>query len=473
MHHVTWSVNSVCHFFGRRRFDVEDRSTNVGWLAVLSLGESWHHNHHAFPRSAFHGLRWYELDPSGVLILGLQKAGLAWNVVPDHARAPAGAACRRRERRTRGLKPGSRPRAGRGRRTSLGGRWAPEKLTSPRPGALDRVPSPALVLTGIASVQIGAALATTLFDRVGAGGTVLLRLASATVVLLALWRPRVRSMDRRQLVLVLGFGLVLAVMNVTFYQAIARIPLGIAVAIEFLGPLAVAVIGSRRAIDLVWVAAGGRRRAGAQPRQQPRPGRAGGHVRADRGRGLGGLHLRQRPARPRLRRRQRPGVGDGRRDAVGARPRPGARRRSAALGARAARRRGRSGLLSSAIPYSLEMETLRRITPRVFGVLMSLEPAIAAIAAFLLIGQGLTGREIAGIALVGAASGRGRAGGEWSAAGAGVSRPDPSPGRRPSTPVLAGLTAPVVQAPMAGGPSTPELAAAVNRGGGLGFLAAG
>jgi stearoyl-CoA desaturase (delta-9 desaturase) len=81
VHHVTWSVNSVCHFFGRRRFDVEDRSTNVGWLAVLSLGESWHHNHHAFPRSAFHGLRWYEVDPSGALILGMQKAGLAWNVV--------------------------------------------------------------------------------------------------------------------------------------------------------------------------------------------------------------------------------------------------------------------------------------------------------------------------------------------------------------------------------------------------------
>jgi stearoyl-CoA desaturase (delta-9 desaturase) len=81
LHHVTWSVNSVCHFFGRRRFDVEDHSTNVGWLAVLSLGESWHHNHHAFPRSAFHGLRWYEVDLSGIAILTLQRFGLAWNVV--------------------------------------------------------------------------------------------------------------------------------------------------------------------------------------------------------------------------------------------------------------------------------------------------------------------------------------------------------------------------------------------------------
>jgi stearoyl-CoA desaturase (Delta-9 desaturase) len=81
VHHVTWSVNSVCHFFGSRRFDVEDESTNVGWLAVLSLGESWHHNHHAFPRSAYHGLRWYEIDPSGLMISGMQRLGLAWNVV--------------------------------------------------------------------------------------------------------------------------------------------------------------------------------------------------------------------------------------------------------------------------------------------------------------------------------------------------------------------------------------------------------
>jgi stearoyl-CoA desaturase (delta-9 desaturase) len=81
VHHITWSVNSVCHFFGTRRFDVEDHSTNVVWLAPFSLGESWHHNHHAFPRSAFHGLRWWEIDPSGVLISIMERLGLAWNVV--------------------------------------------------------------------------------------------------------------------------------------------------------------------------------------------------------------------------------------------------------------------------------------------------------------------------------------------------------------------------------------------------------
>jgi stearoyl-CoA desaturase (Delta-9 desaturase) len=90
VHHITWSVNSVCHFFGSRRFDVDDHSTNVGWLAVLSLGESWHHNHHAFPRSAYHGLRWWEVDPSGVIISGMEKVGLAWNVIriaPERQRA--------------------------------------------------------------------------------------------------------------------------------------------------------------------------------------------------------------------------------------------------------------------------------------------------------------------------------------------------------------------------------------------------
>ena len=81
LHHVTWSVNSICHFYGRRRFDIEDRSTNVAWLAIPTLGESWHHNHHAFPRSAVHGLRWWEVDPSALVIRGLEKTGLAWNVV--------------------------------------------------------------------------------------------------------------------------------------------------------------------------------------------------------------------------------------------------------------------------------------------------------------------------------------------------------------------------------------------------------
>ncbi|MGH3993384.1 MAG: fatty acid desaturase, partial [Pseudonocardiaceae bacterium] len=81
LHHVTWSINSICHFFGRRRFSTEDRSTNVFWLSVISFGESWHHNHHAFPRSAWHGLRWWEIDPGGLLIGTMKRLRLAWNVV--------------------------------------------------------------------------------------------------------------------------------------------------------------------------------------------------------------------------------------------------------------------------------------------------------------------------------------------------------------------------------------------------------
>ena len=81
VHHVTWSVNSICHFMGTRRFEVDDHSTNVFWLALPSLGESWHHNHHSFPRSAVHGLRRWELDPSALVIGAMERLGLAWNVV--------------------------------------------------------------------------------------------------------------------------------------------------------------------------------------------------------------------------------------------------------------------------------------------------------------------------------------------------------------------------------------------------------
>ena len=81
LHHVTFSINSICHFFGRRPFQTEDRSTNVLWLSVLSFGESWHNNHHAFPRSASHGMRWWQIDPGAIVIRSMRRLGLAWNVV--------------------------------------------------------------------------------------------------------------------------------------------------------------------------------------------------------------------------------------------------------------------------------------------------------------------------------------------------------------------------------------------------------
>jgi stearoyl-CoA desaturase (Delta-9 desaturase) len=80
LHHVTYSINSICHVFGRRRFDTSDESRNVKWLSLLSFGESWHNNHHAFPTSARHGLGRWELDPSALVIRGLAACGLAWDV---------------------------------------------------------------------------------------------------------------------------------------------------------------------------------------------------------------------------------------------------------------------------------------------------------------------------------------------------------------------------------------------------------
>jgi stearoyl-CoA desaturase (delta-9 desaturase) len=102
VHHVTWSVNSICHFFGKRRFEVEDKSTNVAILALPSFGEAWHHNHHAFPRSASHGLSRFEraLDPSNWVITTMERLGLAWNVVRISPE-------RQREKLAR---PGGRPR---------------------------------------------------------------------------------------------------------------------------------------------------------------------------------------------------------------------------------------------------------------------------------------------------------------------------------------------------------------------------
>ena len=81
LHHATFSINSLCHFFGRRRFETGDESRNLPWLAVPTLGEAWHNNHHAFPTSARHGLRWWQLDPSAWVIAAMQRCGLVWDVV--------------------------------------------------------------------------------------------------------------------------------------------------------------------------------------------------------------------------------------------------------------------------------------------------------------------------------------------------------------------------------------------------------
>ncbi|HEX8206969.1 MAG TPA: EamA family transporter, partial [Solirubrobacteraceae bacterium] len=119
---------------------------------------------------------------------------------------------------------------------------------------MGRLPPVVLVLIGIVSVQFGSSFGATGFDEVGPAGMTLLRLTFAAVVLMAIWRPDPRAHGREALRTAFVFGVVLGVMNLTFYEAVDRIPLGIAVTIEFVGPLGVAVVGSRNRLDLVWVA---------------------------------------------------------------------------------------------------------------------------------------------------------------------------------------------------------------------------
>jgi inner membrane transporter RhtA len=270
-------------------------------------------------------------------------------------------------------------------------------------GILTRVPSAGLVITGIASVQFGAALAVTAFDRAGASGLVLVRLVFASLILLAVWRPQLRAQTVAQLRLTVGFGVVLATMNLAFYAAIARIPLGIGVALEFLGPLAVGVAGSRRRVDLVWVtlAAVG---VFALSRGDTRALNLLGVLFALLAAAAWAAYIL---CNARMGQSFSDGSGLAVAMCVGAVI-------ALPFGIAAGGRQllephvlligAAAGLLSSAIPYSLEMEALRRISPSVFGVLMSLEPAVAALAGFLILGQGLSLREVAGIALVAVAS---------------------------------------------------------------------
>jgi inner membrane transporter RhtA len=259
------------------------------------------------------------------------------------------------------------------------------------------------VLGAIASVQFGSAIAARLFAAIGPGGAVLLRLAFASIVLVALWRPDVRTLTRRQLALAALFGLVLFGMNFSFYHAIHLIPLGVAVTVEFAGPLAVAVGSSRRALDLLWVALAA---LGILALTH-----GGGHAIDALGVAFaliaGTLWAAYILLNARLGRAFRDGRGlavamcVGTLAALPAGLEEGGAHllepRSLALGCVV-------GLLSSAIPYSFELEALRRIAVGLFGVLMSLEPAMAALAGLVVLGQGLSARAGAGIALVIAAS---------------------------------------------------------------------
>ena len=259
----------------------------------------------------------------------------------------------------------------------------PPESEPSRAGRLDRIPAVWLVVTGIFSVQIGAAIAKHLFPLVPPTAMVWLRLATSSVVFLLVARPRVRGRTRTDWLVALAFGVSLLTMNWAIYQSFARIPLGVAVTIEFLGPLTVAVAGSRRLLDLVWVvlAAAGVALLGLTPGSLNLAGvlfalLAGAGwacyilMSAQTGRrwpGLQGLTVASLVGGILL---APPAIL-----AAGSKLlRPEVLLFGIAV-----------GLLSSVIPYSLELNALRRIPPKLFGILMSLEPAAAALAAMVLL----------------------------------------------------------------------------------------
>jgi len=270
----------------------------------------------------------------------------------------------------------------------------------------DRAPAQAvgaggvpLVLVAITSLQFGAGLAATIFDDIGPAGTALLRALFAAVILQAIWRPGVRGHAPRDLRLVAAFGVVLGAMNLCIYESFSRIPLGVAVTIEFAGPLAVAVALSRRRLDLACAALAA---IGIVLLADPGGGavdtvgvllalvaaacwaayiliaQAAGQVFTG-GRGVA-LAMTVAVLVP-----LGPGIAGAGADLL--------QPQWLAIGCAVA-------LMSSVLPYSLETEALRRLPANVFGVLMSLEPAVAALAGFVVLGQDLRARDIVAIALV-------------------------------------------------------------------------
>lgn len=288
------------------------------------------------------------------------------------------------------------PKAFRSTSITRGG-WAGASLKAP--------PPPVLALLSMTSVQVGAALAKSLFHSIGPAGVVLLRVGFGALILLIFWRPKLNGYTWREYRWALLFGVALAAMNFSFYQALDRIPLAVAVTIEFVGPLTVALLGSRRLIDLLWVALAGVGIVLIAP-----TGLFGGVALDPLGVGLAllagvlwgiyillsvqvgqsfsgvaGLALAMVAA------------------AVALAP-VGVVAGSVLLNGRVLLLSAVVALLSSALPYALEMEALRRLPARVFGVLMSLEPGIAALVGLLLLHEQIGLRAAVAIALVIAAS---------------------------------------------------------------------
>lgn len=266
-----------------------------------------------------------------------------------------------------------------------------------------RVPAPVLVLVAIGSVQTGSAVARTLFDDLGAGGSTLLRLGLSALMLLAVLRPAVRSWGRDQWLAALLLGGAMGAMNLSFYLSLRTVPLGVAVTVEFVGPLLLALVQTRRWVDAVWamLAGCGVVLLGADSSSGiPLSGLAfallaglfwAAYILASArvGRllpGLDGLAVALAVA------------------AVLVLP-YGASGASAVLDAPVLLLGGLViAVLSSVVPYGLEMVALRRMPTRVFGILMSLEPAAAALAGLVVLGQALGVREVSALLLVSVAS---------------------------------------------------------------------
>jgi len=255
------------------------------------------------------------------------------------------------------------------------------------------------VLGAVLSVQFGSAVATHLFASVGPAAAAFLRVLVGALVLLPLWRPRLHGLSRHEWAAAVAFGLATAAMNAVFYSALDRIPLGIAVTLEFVGPLGVAVAGSRRLLDGLWAALA----AGGIILLTP-----WGGLRLDPlGIGLallaGGFWASYILLSARVGRLFAGGQGLAIALGVGT----VALLPIAVLGAGTSLLQGRVlllgagvGLLSSVIPYSFELEALRRLPTRVFGVLMSTEPAVAAIVGLIFLHQLLHLRAILAVVLV-------------------------------------------------------------------------
>jgi len=248
------------------------------------------------------------------------------------------------------------------------------------------IPASALVLLGVVSVQLGAALAKRLFSEVGSLGTVALRLFFAAAVLMSWWRPSLR-MPRGAWSVVLAYGVILGVMNLCFYLALARIPLGIAVTVEFLGPLAVALAGSRRWLDAFWAVLAA---SGVALLMEGRGSLDRVGLLLALAAGLcWGTYILVGAA---LGRHTTGGTGL----AVGmsvaalvAVPFGVVHSGAALLQPRVLVAGFGVALLSSVVPYSLELEALRKMPPHVFGILMSLEPAMAALVGLVVLEEAL------------------------------------------------------------------------------------